>query len=121
MAELQQKLYVAMSEARYEPFTYVWDLVAARFPEPVGGARRRRPREAAHAVAQRYLQGVIYANERQLQSVLGERARTKQAITDLVRAGVIEADRQIDGLAGKWLLLATAGQEQCSPSPAALL
>ena len=112
MAELQQKLYVAMSEARYEPFTYVWDLVAARFPGPVASARRRREREAVRAVAQRYLQAVIYANENQLQGVLGERGRTKQAIADLVRAGVIETDRQIDGLAGKWLLLTAAAQER---------
>jgi len=112
MAELQQKLYVAMSEARYEPFTYVWDLVAARFPEAVAAARRRRPRDAAHAVARRYLQAVIYANEHQLQSVLGERSRSKQAIADLVRAGVVEANHQIDGLGGKWLVLATAVRQQ---------
>ena len=117
MAELQQKLYVAMSEARYEPFTYVWDLVAARFPEAVSSARRRRPREAARAVAQRYLQAVIYANEHQVQSVLRERGRTKQVVADLVHAGVVEADRQIDGLAGKWLMLAPAVQEQCNLIP----
>jgi hypothetical protein len=117
MAELQQKLYVAMSEARYEPFTYVWDLVAERFPEQVAGARRRRPRDAARALAQRYLQAVIYANEHHLQSVLGERGRTKQAIADLVRAGVIEADRQIDGLPGRWLALTAAAQEWCVSDP----
>jgi hypothetical protein len=113
MAELQRKLYVAMSEARYEPFTYVWDLVGARFPEPVSSARRRRRREAARALAQRYFEAVIYASERQLQSVLGERGRAKQAIADLVRAGVIEADHQIDGLPGRWLVLSAAAQERC--------
>jgi hypothetical protein len=55
---------------------------------------------------------VIYANEHQLQSVLGERSRTKQAIADLVRAGVVEANHQIDGLGGKWLVLATAVRQQ---------
>jgi hypothetical protein len=114
MAELQQRLYVAMSEVRYEPFTYVWDLVGARFPDAVAGARRRRPRHAARAVAQRYLQAVIYANERQLQAVLGERAPTRQAVADLVRAGVIETDRQIDGLAGRWLLLAATAARDAS-------
>jgi hypothetical protein len=108
MAELQQRLYVAMSEVRYEPFTYVWDLVRARFPDAVAAARRRRARQAARAVAQRYLQAVIYANERQLQVVLGGRARTQLAVADLARAGVIETDHQIDGLAGRWLLLAAA-------------
>jgi hypothetical protein len=114
MAELQQRLYVAMSEVRYEPFTYVWDLVGARFPDAVAGARRRRPRHAARAVAQRYLQAVIYANERQLQAVLGERAPTRQVVADLVRAGVIETDRQIDGLAGRWLLLAATAARDAS-------
>ena len=42
MAEVQQRLYVAMREVRYDPFTYVWDLVDARFPDRVAAAWRRR-------------------------------------------------------------------------------
>lgn len=106
MAEVQHKLYVAMCEARYDPFTYVWDLVEARFPERVTAARHRQPREAARALAQRYLQAVIYASEQQLLSVLGDRSHLRQAIADLARAGSIEVDRRITGLPGKWLVLA---------------
>lgn len=107
MAEVQQKLYVAMREARYDPFTYVWDLVEARFPERVAAARHRPPREAARALAQRYMQAVIYASEQQLLSVLGDRSHLQLAIADLARAGSIEVDRRITGLPGKWLVLAS--------------
>ncbi|MFI5397091.1 MAG: hypothetical protein ACHQ9S_16260 [Candidatus Binatia bacterium] len=106
MAEVQQKLYVSMREVRYDPFTYVWDLVEARFGERVVAARQRRPREAARTLAQRYLQAVIYASEQQLLSVLGDRSRVQQAIADLGGAGTVEVDRRITGLPGKWLVLA---------------
>ncbi len=108
MAEVQQQLYVAMREVRSDPFTYVWDLVAARFPEPVAAARRRRPRDAARAVVQRYLQAVLYASANQLLSVVGERSRLEQAVTDLVRECALEADCRIDGLPGKWFMLSRA-------------
>jgi hypothetical protein len=108
MQEVQQKLYVAMREVRYDPFTYVWDLVAARFPHQVAVARTRAPRAAAHALARRYLQAVIYATPNQLTSVVGDRALATHAATELQRDGVIDTDRRIDGLPGKWLTLSPA-------------
>ena len=105
MAEVQQKLYVAMREVRYDPFTYVWDLVEARFPDAIATARRRRPREAARTVAQRYLRTVIYASEPHLLGVIGDRARLRQAIADLVRDGLVATDCRIDGLPGKWVTM----------------
>ncbi len=112
MAEVQQKLYVAMRAVRYDPFTYVWDLVDARFPAPVAAARRRRPREAAHRLAQRYIESVIYATRAQLLSILGDRSRLDQAVCDLVRDGVIDADCHIRGLPGRWLAASPATRER---------
>jgi hypothetical protein len=108
MAEVQQKLHVAMREVRYEPFTYVWDLVEARFPEHVADARQRPLQDAAQAVARRYLQAVIYASEQQLLSVLGNRSHLRPTVTGLARAGFLHADTRIGDLPGKWLVLATA-------------
>jgi hypothetical protein len=108
MGELQQKLYIAMREVRYDPFTYVWDLIEARFPERVTVARRRRPREAARTLAHRYLQAVIYASAQQLLSVLGDRSLLQDTIVDLARHGIIRVDVPIPGLPGKWLVLAKA-------------
>ncbi|MFI5365752.1 MAG: hypothetical protein ACHQ4J_09020 [Candidatus Binatia bacterium] len=105
MAEVQQKLYVAMREARYEPFTYVWDLVEARFPDVVAVARKRRQRAAARTLAQRYLRSVVYASRNHLLSILGDRTRLEQAVSDLARDGVVDVDRGIDGLPGKWVVL----------------
>ena len=115
MAEVQQQLYVAMREARYDPFTYVWDLVEARFPEAVAAARTRRPRDAARRLAQRYLESVIYATRAQLVSVLGHRSRLEAALADLVRDGVVDVDCTIDGLPGRWLIVSTATRERLAP------
>jgi hypothetical protein len=112
MAEVQQKLYVAMREVRYDPFTYVWDLVEARFPERVAAARRIRHRAAASTLARRYLEAVIYASRAQLQSVLGRRVRVEEVVIDLVRERVIDAEGCIDGLPGRWLTASPALRER---------
>jgi len=108
MAEVQQKLYVAMREVRYDPFTYVWDLVAARFPTQVAAAKRCRPAMAARTVAQRYLRAVTYANPHQLLSVLGSRSLLSSTLADLARDRFIEVDLRIPGLPGNWIVLAEA-------------
>ena len=112
MAELQQRLYVSMREVRYDPFTYVWDLVDARFPEQVALARKRPTREAARQLAHRYLTSVIYATRTQLLSVIGNRSLAEAALGDLVRSGVIDADCRVDGLPGRWLVLSAATRGQ---------
>ena len=105
MAEVQQRLFVVMREARYEPFTYVWDLVAARFPEQVQAARRRRPARAARVVAERYLRAVVYASRQHLASVVGERVRIGDVVDELARDAIVDGDARIAGLPGKWVTL----------------
>jgi hypothetical protein len=112
MAEVQQRLYVAMREARYDPFTYLWDLVDARFPEPVATARKRRLPDAAHQLARRYLESVVYATPAQLVSVIGDRSLAESAIADLVRTGMIDAACSVEGLRGRWLVLSAATRER---------
>ncbi len=112
MAQVQQRLYVAMREVRYDPFTYVWDLVEARHPAPVELARKRRPRAAAHQVAHRYLTTVIYATPAQLLSVIGDRGLAELATADLRRAGIIDADCAVDGLRGRWLVVSATTRER---------
>ncbi len=116
MAEVQRKLHVAMREVRYDPFTYVWDLIEARFPDRVAAARRRPPHRAAQAVVRRYIQAVVYASEQHILSVLGDRSYLRPTLTQLVRDGTIHSDTHISGLPGKWLVLATHGPET-NPTP----
>ena len=110
MAEVQQRLYVAMREVRYDPFTYVWDRVEARYPGPVALAKQLRPHAAARHVARRYLASVIYATRAQIFSVIGNRSLAESAIADLIRAGVIDADCTVDGLCGRWLVVSAAAR-----------
>jgi hypothetical protein len=104
IAELQQKLYVSMCEARYEPFTYVWDLVAARYPERVAAAPRVTARDAALAVVRRYLSAVVYATPQQIAGVVGGRERAAAAIESLRREGAVRSPCRIDGLPGSWVV-----------------
>jgi hypothetical protein len=105
MAELQRRLCVCMREVRYEPaFTYVWDLVEARFPERIAPARALREREAAKELCRRYLESVVYASPAQIAAVAGGRAGADFALRQLARAGEVKLDARIDGLAGKWVL-----------------
>ncbi|HVN84765.1 MAG TPA: hypothetical protein VMW17_07990 [Candidatus Binatia bacterium] len=104
LAELQRRLYVAMREVRYDPFTYVWDLVATRHRARVREARTLRPDTAARELVRRYLRAVVYANPRDVISVVGDRRRAGNAIEALARAGEIQTDCAIDGMAGKWIV-----------------
>ena len=107
MAEVQQRLFIAMCEVRYDPFTYVWDLVDARFPAAVAAARQRSVEQSARTVLRRYLQAVIYAAPHQLRSIVGDRTRVADAVAHLERNGVLDTDCRIDGLSGKWVMLRT--------------
>lgn len=104
IAELQQRLYIAMTEVRYDPFTYVWDLVEARYPQPVRAARRGRPDEAATRVARRYLQAVIAATPSDVVTILGGAARAEQALERLARDEEVEVDARIEGWPGRWIV-----------------
>ncbi|MBI4518155.1 MAG: hypothetical protein HY699_20320 [Deltaproteobacteria bacterium] len=104
MAELQQRLYVSMREVRYDPFTYVWDLVARRYGERVAPARRLGLEAAAVALARRYLQAVVYASFNDLAGVLASRQLATRAVASLQHEGVVRSDCRIEGLGGKWLV-----------------
>jgi hypothetical protein len=104
MAELQTTLHICMAEVRYDPFTYVWDLVAARYAEHVRAARRVTEAQAAVAVLRRYLAGVIAATANDVAMVVGGRLRADRALAKLVAQGVVEVGVPIAGRGGKWIV-----------------
>jgi hypothetical protein len=104
IAELQQRLYIAMSEVRYDPFTYVWDLVAARHPEAVRAARRGSADDAAARLAERYLRAVIAATPRDVATIVGGRLRAERALRRLTRRGDVELDARVGGWPGRWIV-----------------
>ncbi len=104
VAELQQRLFISMREVRYDPFTYVWDLVEARFAERVKAAHRWEPAAAARELVRRYLGAVIYASLADVISVVGGRHRAELALADVSAEGVVAVDARIDGLPGRWIV-----------------
>jgi hypothetical protein len=106
MAELQQGLWVVKTEERYEPtFSYRWDLVEAWLPEAVAEGRRMRREAAVQQVVERYVRGAVYTNERLLARLFGLRtAEVVGAVSGLIRAGALDADRAVEGWPGRWIV-----------------
>lgn len=104
MAELQQTLHICMVEVRYDPFTYVWDLVAARHASHLRGKGRLDETAAATTVLRHYLATVIAATPNDLAMVVGGRGRAEAALARLVREGAVERDATIKGRGGRWIV-----------------
>ena len=104
VTELQRGLYICMSEVRYDPFTYVYDLVETRHPAPVRAARRLREDAAALAILRRYLANVIAATPNDAALVVNGRARAAHALHRLAATGAIARDVRIPGWGGRWIV-----------------
>jgi len=104
IAELQQTLHICMVEVRYDPFTYVWDLVARRHAARLRGSRALGEKEAAVAVLRRYLGAVVAATPNDVAMVVGGRARAERALATLADEGVVDVGVTIRGRGGKWIV-----------------
>jgi len=104
IAELQQTLRLCMVEVRYDPFTYVWDLVAARHAPRLRATRALGEAEAAVTVLRRYLAAVVAATPNDVAMVVGGRARAERALAMLVEEGAVETGTAIRGRGGKWVV-----------------
>ncbi|HEV8310085.1 MAG TPA: crosslink repair DNA glycosylase YcaQ family protein [Methylomirabilota bacterium] len=100
VAELQQGLFVAKVEERYDPtFSYRWDLLEAWLPEKVRAGRRLSRRAAVHHLVARYLGAVGWTTVRQLARLFGlGRSEVADALGALVRAGAARTDVAVPGL-----------------------
>ncbi len=108
MAELQQGLWVAKIEERYEPtFSYRWDLLDAWLPEATAAGRRLSRRAAMDRVLERHLRGAVYASERELARLFSlPHAEVSAAIARLARSGRVHAGCEVPGWPGRWVITA---------------
>src|SRR5262245_35200597 len=99
MAELQQGLWIAKTEERYEPtFSYRWDLLERWLPEPVAEGRRLSRAAAVERVVDRYLGGAVHSTEARLARRLGLPAReVAAAVARLAAAGRLVVEPLRDG------------------------
>jgi hypothetical protein len=110
MAELQAGLWVVKTEERYEPtFSYRWDLLESWLPAAVAEGRRLSRPAALERVIERYLAAVVLAREGSLARLFRLRAdEVAAAVRRLVAREVLVADAVVQGLAGRWLVHASA-------------
>ncbi len=108
MAELQQGLWIAKTEERYEPsFSYRWDLVERWLPDPAAEGRRLGRAPALDRLVTRYLRAVVYSTPAAVARLFAvPRSEVEAAVARLERAGTARAGVEIRGEPGRWVVSA---------------
>ena len=110
MGELQQGLWVAKTEERYEPtFSYRWDLLERWLPDHVAEGRRLSRPAALDRLIARYLDGAVYTSERALARLFAlGRAEVGAAVARLGARGVLARDVEVEGWPGRFVVARAA-------------
>lgn len=105
MAELQQGLWIAKTEERYEPsFSYRWDLLERWLPEAVAEGRRLRRTAAIDRVVGRHLDAAVFSTSAALARLYGlARAEVEASVARLERSGAVRADVEVSGRPGRFV------------------
>jgi hypothetical protein len=108
MAELQQGLWIAKTEERYEPsFSYRWDLLERWLPEPVAEGRSLGRPAALDRLLARYLGGAVYSTPARMVRLFGLRAtETHEAVARLAKEGKVRVAVEVAGWPGHWVVRA---------------
>ena len=102
MAELQEKFLALKVDERSDPFSYVWDTMAHRWPDAIAEARRLTRKEAAYAIVAKYFETAAFGNERTIARLLGiDTALVETAARKLEREGKVARGVRIDGHPGR--------------------
>lgn len=115
MAELQQGLWLAKTEERYEPtFSYRWDLLERWLPDVVAEGRTLSRPAALDRLIARYVGGCVYTSERSLARLFGVgRDEVAAAVARLAARGALARDVTVAGWPGTYVV---AGVRASPPS-----
>jgi hypothetical protein len=101
MKDLQAKFLALKVEERSEPFTYVWDTMAHRWPDALKESRALTKSEAAYRIMRRYFEIAGFGNERAISRILHiEHALADAAARKLEREKIIARVMRIEGAPG---------------------
>jgi len=106
MGELQQGLWIAKTEERYEPtFSYRWDLLEHWLPDAVAEGRRLGRAAALERLLSRYLAGAVYSTPALLARLFGVgRAEVETALRALSRKDRVALAVEVAGWPGRWVV-----------------
>ncbi len=101
MRELQEKFLALKVEERSDPFSYVWNTMAKRWPDAIAEARALTPNQAAYLIVRKYFQVAAFGAERSLTRMLFiDPAMVESAVRRLERERVIVRGVRLDGHPG---------------------
>jgi hypothetical protein len=101
MRELQEKFLALKVEERSDPFSYVWNTMAKRWPDAIAEARALTPNQAAYLIVRKYFQVAAFGAERSLTRMLFiDPAMVEGAVRRLERERVIVRGVRLDGHPG---------------------
>lgn len=101
MRELQEKFLALKVEERSDPFSYVWNTMANRWPDAIAEARALTPNQAAYSIVRKYFEVAGFAAERSLARILFiDPALVESATRRLERERVIARGVRLEGLPG---------------------
>jgi hypothetical protein len=110
MRELQEKFLALKVEERSDPFSYVWNTMANRWPDAIAEARAFTPNRAAYSIVRKYFQVAAFGAERSIARMLFiDPALVEGAMRRLERERVIVRGVRLDGHPGAVSMLSEFG------------
>lgn len=108
MKELQEKFLALKVEERADPFCYVWDTMAHRWPDAIAEARKFTRNQAAYLIVRKIFDTAGYSTERAIARIFGiDQALVEGAAKRLEREQVIVRHVRIEGHPGAITLLSS--------------
>src|SRR5579863_3914720 len=108
MKELQEKFLALKVEERYDPFTYVWDTMAHRWPDAIAEARALTRNQAAYLIVRKIFAIAGFSSERTIARILNiDQTLVESAATKLQRERIITRNVRLASLSGAMSVLST--------------
>jgi hypothetical protein len=101
MKELQEKFLALKIEERADPFSYVWDTIAHRWPDAITESRKLTRAQAAYLIVRKFFETSSYSTERAIARILNiDQTLVESAAQKLERERIIVRGVRIEGYPG---------------------
>jgi hypothetical protein len=108
MKELQEKFLALKVEERADPFSYVWDTMAHRWPDAIAEARTITRNQAAYMIVRKIFETAAFSTERAIARIFGiDQALVESAAKKLEREQIITRGIRIEGHSGAMSVLSS--------------
>jgi hypothetical protein len=101
MKELQEKFLALKVEERADPFSYVWDTMAHRWPDAIAESRKLTRNQAAYLIVRKIFETAGYSTERAIERIFNiNQTLVETAARKLERERIIVRGLRVAGHPG---------------------